>query len=92
MGQVSAPYNRTESTKLPYIRISVRVEMPLLLQSFAVPLHCCTRCCKLPADFVVEGALRAEVTAQILKELHVWQVMPVQGHWTRAMGCALAVG
>ena len=30
MGQDSAPYNRTESTKLPYMRVLVRVEMSLL--------------------------------------------------------------
>jgi hypothetical protein len=35
MGQDSAPYNRTESTKLPYMHVLVRVEMSLLRQSFA---------------------------------------------------------
>jgi hypothetical protein len=33
MGQESVPYNRTKSTKLPYMRILVRVEMCLLRQS-----------------------------------------------------------
>jgi hypothetical protein len=39
LGQDSAPYNRTESSKLPYIRVLVRVEMSLLRQSVAA---CCT--------------------------------------------------
>jgi hypothetical protein len=26
------------------------------------PLHCCARCCKSPADFLVEAAVRAEVS------------------------------
>jgi hypothetical protein len=53
-------------------------------------LHCCTRCCKSPADFLVEAAVRAEVAAQIAKVLHVRQLMPTQGNW--AVGCGLAVG
>jgi hypothetical protein len=43
MGQDSAPYNRTESTKLPYMRVLVLVEMSLLRQSFAA------RCTAAPA-------------------------------------------
>jgi hypothetical protein len=34
MGKDSAPYNRTESTKLPYMRVLVRVDMSLLRLSF----------------------------------------------------------
>jgi hypothetical protein len=43
MGQDSAPYNRTESTTLPYMRVLVRVEISLLHQSFAA------RCTAAPA-------------------------------------------
>jgi hypothetical protein len=83
MGQDSAPYNRAESTELPYMRVLVRVEMSLMRQSFVA---CYTRCCKSPAGFLVNSAVRAEVAAQIVKELHVWQLMPVQGDWTRFGG------
>jgi hypothetical protein len=62
MGQDSAPYNRTESTKLPYMRVLVRVEMPLPRHSFAA------RCTATPTavsrqliDFLVEAAVCAEV-------------------------------
>jgi hypothetical protein len=35
------------------------------------PLHCCIRCCKSPANFLVEAAVCAEVAAQIAKVFHV---------------------
>jgi hypothetical protein len=35
MGQDSAPYNRTESTNLPYIRVFVQVKISLVHQDFA---------------------------------------------------------
>jgi hypothetical protein len=43
------------------------------------PLHCCTRCCKSPADFLVEAAVRAKVAAQLAKVLLVWQLITAQG-------------
>jgi hypothetical protein len=80
-----------------YARFGASGDLPAAPE-LCSPLHCCTRCCKSPPDFLVEAAVRAEVAAQIAKMLHVRQLMPAQGNWTRggrpppAVGGGLAVG
>jgi hypothetical protein len=73
-----------------YARFGASGDLPVAPE-LGGPLHCCTRCCKSPADFLVEAAVRAEVAAQIAKMLHARQLMPAKGNWTRGGGLWTAV-